>query len=95
MSDSWSAEDRKKAFQKKNKSVNEPLLEESDAGSSHGIDFFPIVLALFQILWLVLFSVFGVYPSLDTSHDLALYPYFKDVAVMVLVGFGFLTGKKK
>ncbi|XP_065586528.1 ammonium transporter Rh type A [Cyrtonyx montezumae] len=47
---------------------------------------FSIIAILLEVIFIVLFGLFVDYGTKNTS----LYPYFKDVHVMIFVGFGFL-----
>jgi len=48
---------------------------------------FSAYLAIFQIIFIVLFALFGKYAE---KADLSVYPMFMDVHSMMFVGFGFL-----
>lgn len=69
-------------------------LEESSflgRGATQQMDTFSIVVLITQIIFLIFFCVFFSYPSeAKLAETLSLYPFYRDVAVMVLVGFGYL-----
>jgi len=90
-----SAKERRALFQGSSFQEQAPLIpdEEEEEEESNPHDLFSVVLAIFQVMLLILFWVFGKYPKdEDIQENLSLYAmFFKDVAIMVIVGFGFLT----
>lgn len=52
---------------------------------------FGIWVFLFQVLIIVLYAVWATYPlDQDAVGEVAIYPYFRDVNIMIFFGFGFL-----
>lgn len=49
-----------------------------------------VILAVFQLLFLILYGIFGKYDAKTTEDNQKLYPAFMDVHSMMFVGFGFL-----
>lgn len=49
-----------------------------------------VFLAAFQILFMILYGIYGKYDVEHTEHNQKLYPAFMDVHSMMFVGFGFL-----
>jgi hypothetical protein len=48
----------------------------------------PIILLLFQVVFIVLFGIFGDYNSIQSLKN---YPMFEDLHAVTLLGFGFLV----
>eukprot|EP00462_Mataza_sp_D1_P024253 CAMPEP_0175127412 /NCGR_PEP_ID=MMETSP0087-20121206/4372_1 /TAXON_ID=136419 /ORGANISM="Unknown Unknown, Strain D1" /LENGTH=439 /DNA_ID=CAMNT_0016409387 /DNA_START=40 /DNA_END=1359 /DNA_ORIENTATION=+ len=66
-----------------------PLLGHSDSVAPGEMKKVAVVVGLFQVAMLILFSVFCVYDNNKTFLD-TQYTFFLDVTVMMLVGFGYL-----
>ncbi len=56
--------------------------------------FFYILLALAQVLFIVLYGIWLDYPSPSNEEEnhrnITLYPFFRDVSIMIFFGFGYL-----
>eukprot|EP00187_Rhodella_violacea_P006570 CAMPEP_0174890206 /NCGR_PEP_ID=MMETSP0167-20121228/5375_1 /TAXON_ID=38298 /ORGANISM="Rhodella maculata, Strain CCMP736" /LENGTH=495 /DNA_ID=CAMNT_0016127915 /DNA_START=370 /DNA_END=1857 /DNA_ORIENTATION=- len=52
--------------------------------------FFAVVIIAAQLVFCVLFGVWFDYDLEKIGHQLELYPYFRDVLIMVVFGFGYL-----
>ncbi len=58
------------------------------------IDSFGVIVLAFEVVIVVLHALFSTYNVTGNesgiASDVARYPYFQDVHVMIFVGFGFL-----
>jgi len=53
--------------------------------------FFGVVIMLIELVIILVYGTYGAYPDpSQVNEQLTLYPYFRDVNIMIFFGFGFL-----